>query len=709
MNKKARQSIQAEISHFQNYPGIDGVAKIRHVVNDICEKANAALPEPFELFLQALKHARSDELGDAEEKYLNCIAQCGEVEQLLKLQAHIMLGSIYADLDQPHRAYQVFEYVLDHRNILDDVYLSLVYTNLSDLLLSLHQFDGANNIAALGIDSSKRTHNVSNQSICWLNSGLALSNLGQHKEAIAHIDRALELSLEHKLFRVEAIALGYRAQAMGQDSSQDESEVIQWFERANKRYEDVCDRYSWLENLVLFAQYLELHGHNERALSLCKEGMPWVKPEKYFKFYRILTHTQISLCEKQGDLDNLVRLQREYITHADRQIEEVKERENRSILEKVEQVKTDQEHKLFDMVQQHMGLITDIGQRVATVENITDDFSDLFDKVRSIFETDEFGIALYDEEANRLDYEYLYDNRGAVEPISIDCNQQYSIGSYVVKNKQTVFLNHINDEVLNMFAPANERHKTNAMTFYEDTHPVQSIILTPIMLGDKVLGILSTQHELPNQYFQYHVGLFEQLANFIAIALENRFQKRRLKSANKQLEILSKTDPLTKLYNRYQLDDIAPDMVSKAQINKQNLAVAVLDVDYYKGYNDQFGHQQGDKVLQVIAQQMEKIFCDQGDNLFRYGGDEFLVLCLGQDHQQISNKLEALHAAVRALELEHPRSKCSQLVTLSIGAVNCDFALCPNMTFDTLFNAADETLYKVKAQGRNHSLLEAKC
>ena len=356
-------------------------------------------------------------------------------------------------------------------------------------------------------------------------------------------------------------------------------------------------------------------------------------------------------------------------------------------------------------MQSHIGVITQIGQHIATTDDIGEQLPHIFEQVQTIFPSTEFGIALYDREHQVLDYRYFCDNDGAVPPVQIHCEQEHSVGSYVIRNQATVHLNRINDEILSQFVPTEQRQQSENIYFNEDEKPAQSIMLTPIMIDGRVLGLLSSQHSLPEQYHQHHCQLFEQLASFIAISLENRAQKESLRQANSTLDKLSRTEPLTGLYNRYQLDHIAPQLIHNATVTNNPIAVTILDIDYYKGYNDHFGHRDGDKALQIVAEQMKQVFHLSSDHLFRYGGDEFLILSYGQTSEQLTQKLEKLQDAIKKTGLSNPRSQCCKQLTLSIGSINHVDEYAHSMSFEGLFELADKALFKAKEAGRNQFVL----
>lgn len=700
MSSAALHKIQALLAQMQIYYGVEGFLRLENAIKEICLEYDFPLPLAHKHFLAGLHHDRLDQLDEAITQYNLCLSHCTIADKLLGLHVHILMGSIYADREDYHQAHHLYSYVLDNTYFLDNNYRAFAYTNISDFHLCLKQYESALKLASLGEQSARTIGNHVNQSICLLNMGYALGHLGQSTEAVKYIKQAQQIAHSTGNTRVEAISNGYLAQVMAVNDSYPKDTVIGYFEQAEDLYKLVIDTHNRLENLVYFTEYLEKHDLNERAEQICRELTSKIDASSNFSFFEIVYSTLIRLAEKQNLQAEVIALQGALTKATKAALERSQEKEYSAILNNVKQSTAAQERLLLEQMEEHIGLITEIGQHIATSDSIKQQLPFIFDKIGAIFPADEFGIALYDSNSQILSYDYFYDRDGFVESTSIDCNREYSVGSYVVQTNTTVHLNHIVESSFDVMIPVEDRHKVESI-HRNNSQPVQSIILTPITLGSRVLGVLSIQHKMADQYQHYHRSLFEQLASFIAIALENHVQKQRLQQVNKQLEVLSQTDPLTGLYNRYQLDTIGPALTQEAANARHNLAVIMIDIDYYKGFNDFYGHQMGDRALTDVSACMKSTFSSSNDYLFRYGGDEFLVLCYNQSLQEVESKLITLQKSIESLGLSNPRSACSQLLSLSIGAVNAMHIGNNHIGFELLCNLADKELYKSKQSGRN--------
>ncbi len=171
-----------------------------------------------------------------------------------------------------------------------------------------------------------------------------------------------------------------------------------------------------------------------------------------------------------------------------------------------------------------------------------------------------------------------------------------------------------------------------------------------------------------------------------------------LKRQHDLLEHLSHLDGLTGIPNRRAFDERLDQEWRRSARTGASLAIAMIDVDYFKQYNDTHGHLAGDDCLRRVAKTLTVGIQRAGDFTGRYGGEEFVCLFSGMDFAGLSGVTERLRAAVEALQLPHGASPASPWVTVSIGA-----AIRPTqgMLPSGLVEAADMQLYNAKRQGRN--------
>lgn len=183
------------------------------------------------------------------------------------------------------------------------------------------------------------------------------------------------------------------------------------------------------------------------------------------------------------------------------------------------------------------------------------------------------------------------------------------------------------------------------------------------------------------------------------VSLEDakKYQKE-IEMENAILQIKSQQDPLTKLANRSHLNDFSEEAFDRAFMNQTSLAVGIFDVDYFKQYNDTYGHQAGDEVLVQIANILRE-YIPQNIFFARYGGDEFIFIMEGKTDKEVLAFAHELKNRVIALNIEHSSSLTAPYVTISQGIRN-SIPLKENKMWDFL-HAADTALYLMKRNCRN--------
>ncbi len=177
---------------------------------------------------------------------------------------------------------------------------------------------------------------------------------------------------------------------------------------------------------------------------------------------------------------------------------------------------------------------------------------------------------------------------------------------------------------------------------------------------------------------------------------------RKLDSANQELQRLSALDGLTGIPNRRCFDDTVQIEWRRNARAASAISLAMIDVDYFKQYNDHYGHLAGDDCLRRIAAALQGTLRRPGDMLARYGGEEFVAILPATPLSGGLAIAQQLRDTVKNLQLPHGFSESEKIVTVSIGVAASvpDFAGTPAM----LIEAADEMLYKAKHMGRNQVL-----
>lgn len=170
----------------------------------------------------------------------------------------------------------------------------------------------------------------------------------------------------------------------------------------------------------------------------------------------------------------------------------------------------------------------------------------------------------------------------------------------------------------------------------------------------------------------------------------------------RQLEQKALIDPLTGLFNRFWLEQMADRLVERAQLAGTTLALILMDVDHFKHYNDSHGHMAGDAALRVLGATLKRSLRAE-DFAVRYGGEEFVLLLQHAGAGEVAGAAERLRQAVAGAPVDGLNGEPLPSVTASFGMAMLE----PGQTFTMLLAQADEALYRAKGQGRNQVVCAA--
>ncbi|HEY9804172.1 MAG TPA: diguanylate cyclase [Leptolyngbyaceae cyanobacterium] len=251
---------------------------------------------------------------------------------------------------------------------------------------------------------------------------------------------------------------------------------------------------------------------------------------------------------------------------------------------------------------------------------------------------------------------------------------------------------------------------------------IKAKIVVPVMKGNTLWGLLCVhQCRCSREWKTTEIQFIQQLAAQFNVALEHselleqsRSQANQLaqanqalEQANSQLEKLSKLDGLTKIANRRCFDEFLEREWHRLKQTGNHLSLIIFDIDYFKNYNDYYGHLAGDKCLIQVARAAQSVLKRPTDLLARYGGEEFIVLLPNTNETGAIKVTKLIHKSITDLKIPHTKNHILQdFVTVSLGLVSQ--VPTAKSSPQELIDAADKALYKAKEQGRNRWVCAAK-
>lgn len=243
---------------------------------------------------------------------------------------------------------------------------------------------------------------------------------------------------------------------------------------------------------------------------------------------------------------------------------------------------------------------------------------------------------------------------------------------------------------------------------------IQSLLCVGLKADNKLFGFIGCDCvKNARNWTNTDLIRIKLIGEIITRALSNALYKKRIEQiqqqllkANKELELQANIDSLTSIANRRRFDQALQYEIKRAVRAQQPLSLIICDIDYFKLFNDNYGHQHGDDVLKQVALTLDEVCKRQGDLAARYGGEEFAIIlpCIDAEHcKQFS---ELIQSKIKSLAIPHQFSKISSQLTLSIGGFSCIPTL--ETKPEQLIKTADKALYKAKSSGRNNIQMSEK-
>lgn len=209
------------------------------------------------------------------------------------------------------------------------------------------------------------------------------------------------------------------------------------------------------------------------------------------------------------------------------------------------------------------------------------------------------------------------------------------------------------------------------------------------------------EYEQMKDYLFYNMIILVFVSFILTFSIIYSIIKKdnQLKILTKKYKLDSITDSMTQLYNRKYFDKIFDNMPFITNSKNWKTAFIMIDIDFFKQYNDTYGHDAGDLALKTVSNELKNYFNKEHEYVFRIGGEEFGVILFDIELDILEECLKTLNKNIESLNIEHKNSNISQVLTISIGAVI--YEANSYISCNQLYKIADECLYKSKQNGRN--------
>ena len=228
---------------------------------------------------------------------------------------------------------------------------------------------------------------------------------------------------------------------------------------------------------------------------------------------------------------------------------------------------------------------------------------------------------------------------------------------------------------------------------------ISAHLTTPLLENNELRGLLSLHHSTSKDWQPEDYRLINTLSTQVSTAMQRDRLHQDLTQANQKLKRLAYLDGLTRVANRLRFEQFLHQEWRRLAREREPLAIIMADIDYFKAYNDIYGHQAGDDCLRIIARTLRDAIQRPADMVARYGGEEFVIVLPKTHLEGAQTVAEKIRSFVRNQNIPHRGSNLDHIVTLSLGVAVASPQ--PLESPDSLIERADQALYRAKDTGRD--------
>ncbi|MCC5855952.1 MAG: diguanylate cyclase [Idiomarina sp.] len=240
-----------------------------------------------------------------------------------------------------------------------------------------------------------------------------------------------------------------------------------------------------------------------------------------------------------------------------------------------------------------------------------------------------------------------------------------------------------------------------------NSEDIRSVICVGMYAQNRLIGFVGCDMVARKRHWtEADIRRLKLVGEMIANALQSERYLRSLRAAheelltaNESLQELAHRDGLTGIANRRHFDEQLSHEVHRCLRHGAPLTVVLVDIDFFKPFNDHYGHIAGDHALRAVARVLSEHFRRSGELVSRFGGEEFAILLPEVEAQEASERLQDVLFGIEQMNIPHATSECSDVLTVSAGI--SALSISPRVEPEELLTVADKALYSAKAQGRN--------
>ncbi|MDF2879942.1 MAG: diguanylate cyclase protein [Clostridiaceae bacterium] len=700
------KNLLKKISKKKFYDSSEALNLCEKVI-DICQKNNFEKEKGICLSLMGNIHSFSSNYSEGIDCLLSSIEIFEKYDMLQeKANAYRWMGNIYFDLNDYENAFDYYLKTLEiEENIPGNISMAGALNNIGEIYKYIKEYKRAS-------EYYFRSYNIDKENDFKITSGSVLVNLSDtyyylkdYNKALDYANKALEVLIKYKNYY--AVPEVYKDLAQVHSKLNNNELAREYYEKAleyTKKYEYY---YLQIEVLLSYGDFLMNMGKYKDAIDfLLKAYDISVNQGNLAK----ITDVCLNLAQVYEKIDENKAFQF-YKLFADyeKKIEEnrhmaisrsISIRKKLNLINREKETLQSNNRKLEETIK-NLAIIDELGHKIASTADTEIIFQYLLSALEKFFKVDSFGIGFYNEEADSISYNYFTDKGNPVNFPPVKLDDKNSFAAYCLRNNEIIVINDVekdfNKYIQLEFKPAENKllkgNKTN------------SLLYCPLVYNNKKIGILTIQSYEKDFFIDYYVRIIRAISSYASIALTNAMSLSELKKEievseklNKKLNFLADNDELTGIPNRRSFLKYIENTWEELKNSGKNLSLILVDIDYFKEFNDNYGHMEGDKCIKFIADILKSSL---RKNYFvtRYGGDEFCIIIPNESEEEVEAFAEFVRSKVTNAQYPHCFSKVCNIVTISLGTATVIPSNSENIR--NLLVMADAALYNAKKLGRN--------
>lgn len=603
-------------------------------------------------------------------------------DQAIEAKVLNNIGEIYRELKDFEKALSYYEMSRKlHLEVSSPINKSMAVSNLAGLYLETGDDENAAFYIEKATELARAENNLMIESACYQYAGILARRQGNFDASLAYLTQSLELNKQTKESFHEAEVL---------------IEIHKSLFAKGERSRSLKALFSAL-NIAhkLRSDTLAVQVYNE-MIPTC-EALDRI--EDTLAFYK-KRHEALEAIEKREQAQRLRGL--EIQLEADLSFQE-KEAYRKLSLE-LEQKAKELEAQSIQLREAYhtLKVISEIGQEITAVLSLESIYTLVHQHIQELMPADMFGIGLYNPKLDAIHYDYLIEDGKRLYNVAIPLSRDNSFAVWCFKNRKEIMVN--SDQMMPLGTVSHFTSTVGAL--------MPAIMFYPLIVEDEMIGIITVQSRIREVYTKQTLNTLGTLTSYLSVAIQNAQKSERLHreilqreaaqqelhKLNQELAALSEKDGLTGIANRRRFDEFYQQEWSRSARAQEPLTLMMIDIDYFKQFNDTYGHISGDEMIIRIAGLIGASVKRTSDLVARYGGDEFIVLLSNTCEAGALTVAQSIQSTLRDLEIEHASAPLGK-VTLSIGLSTC--VPSKDLAQSELIQSVDAALYEAKQSGRN--------